>query len=106
MCLSAVSRRALPSPGPTALSLFPAVFELRSEGSVLAHSAWVDQGHQGGRAKAGQAGHFAAASACNFHLFLCLCLCFTFPVDPTDRGDEHFKSGKEDMEGRETVKLA
>lgn len=43
MCLFAVSRRALPSPGPTALSLFPAVFELRSEGSVLAHSTPVDQ---------------------------------------------------------------
>lgn len=39
------SKHASPPPStkPNALSLFPAVFELRSEGSVLAHTAPVDQ---------------------------------------------------------------
>lgn len=46
MCRSAESQQArVPSsiPKPNALSLFPAVFELRSEGSVLAHTVPVDQ---------------------------------------------------------------
>ncbi|KAL7876356.1 hypothetical protein AOLI_G00113190 [Acnodon oligacanthus] len=34
------------------------------------------------------------------------CLLYTARINPTGRGDEHFKSGKEDMEGRETVTLA
>lgn len=46
MCLSAESQQArVPSSirKPNALSLFPAVFEPRSEGSVLAHTAPVNQ---------------------------------------------------------------
>lgn len=46
MCLFAESQQArVPSsiPKPNALSLFPAVFELRSEGNVLAHTAPVNQ---------------------------------------------------------------
>ncbi|KAL6490241.1 hypothetical protein MHYP_G00005860 [Metynnis hypsauchen] len=96
MCLSAVSRRALPSPGPTALSLFPAVFELRSEGSVLAHSAWVDQIEAKRRARHFGWGHKRPAGARLFSGWLGVVVLVLYP---TGRGDEHFKSGKEDMEG-------